>query len=49
METGHSDNVEILETGAGYIEAQVNGRSIMFGGAAALSALGIIIPEDGCG
>ncbi len=46
METGHSENVEILETGAGYIEAQVNGRSIMFGSAAALSALGIIIPED---
>ncbi|MGM9634525.1 MAG: hypothetical protein ACI3YE_00060 [Candidatus Avispirillum sp.] len=46
METGHSENVEVLETGAGYIEATVNGRSIMFGSAAALSRLGIILPEE---
>lgn len=46
METGHSDNVEILETGSGYIEALVNDKSVMFGSAEALSGLGIIIPED---
>ena len=46
METGHSENVEVLETGSGYIEATVNGRSIMFGSAAALSRLGIILPEE---
>ena len=46
METGHSENVEVLETGSGYIEATVNGRNIMFGSAAALSRLGIILPEE---
>jgi len=46
METGHSDNVKILETGTGYIEAEVNGKSIMFGRSAALAKHGILIPED---
>lgn len=46
METGHSDNVQILETGAGYIEADVNGKSIMFGKAQALAKHGILIPDD---
>lgn len=46
METGHSDNVTILETGSGYIEADVNGRSIMFGKAQALAKHGILIPDD---
>ncbi len=46
METGHSNNVQILETGTGYIEATVNGKSIIFGRASALSKLGIIIPDD---
>lgn len=46
METGHSNNVQILETGAGYIEATVNGKNIIFGRASALSRLGIIIPDD---
>ncbi len=46
METGHSNNVQILETGSGYIEATVNGKNIIFGRAAALSKLGIIIPDD---
>lgn len=46
METGHSSNVQILETGSGYIEASVNGKNIIFGRAAALSRLGIIIPDD---
>lgn len=46
METGHSDNVTILETGTGYIEAEVNGRSIMFGRAPALATRGILIPDD---
>ena len=46
METGHSDNVQILETGTGYIEAEVNGRSIMFGRAQALAKHGILIPDE---
>ncbi len=46
METGHSDNVDILETGSGYIEALVNNKSVMFGSAEALLGLGIIIPDD---
>lgn len=46
METGHSENVRILETGSGYIEAEVNGRSIMFGRAQALAKHGILIPDD---
>ncbi len=46
METGHSNEVEILDTDAGYIEAAVGGKSIMFGRAAALSKLGIDIPAD---
>ncbi|MBQ4066688.1 MAG: hypothetical protein IJD22_03475 [Clostridia bacterium] len=46
METGHSENVKILETGTGYIEAEVNGRSIMFGRAPALAKHGIIIPDN---
>lgn len=46
METGHSENVHILETGTGYIEAEVNGRSIMFGRAQALAKHGILIPDE---
>ncbi len=46
METGHSENVRILETGSGYIEAEVNGRSLMFGRAQALARHGILIPDD---
>ncbi|MBQ2729744.1 MAG: hypothetical protein IJF69_03120 [Clostridia bacterium] len=46
METGHSENVRILETGTGYIEAEVNGRSLMFGRAQALAKHGILIPDD---
>ncbi len=46
MEIGHSDDVQILETGTGYVEATVNGRNIVFGRASALAALGIVIPED---
>jgi len=46
METGHSENVRILETGAGYIEAEVAGRSIMFGKAPALATRGILIPDE---
>ncbi len=46
METGHSENVQILETGSGYIEAEVNGRSIMFGRAQALAKHGILIPDE---
>ncbi|MBE6587814.1 MAG: hypothetical protein E7647_05305 [Ruminococcaceae bacterium] len=46
METGHSENVRILETGTGYIEAEVNGRSLMFGRAQAFAKHGILIPDD---
>ena len=46
MEIGHSNNVQVLETGTGYIEATVNGKSIMFGRAAALAKQGIIIPDN---
>lgn len=46
MESGHSDDVEILDTDTGYIEAVVSGKSIMFGRAVALAGLGIDIPED---
>lgn len=46
METGHSENVQILETGTGYIEADVNGKSIMFGRAQALAKHGILIPDE---
>ena len=46
METGHAENVRILETGTGYIEAEVNGKSIMFGRAQALAKHGILIPDD---
>jgi len=46
METGHSENVTVLETGSGYIEAEVNGKSIMFGKAQALAKHGILIPDD---
>ena len=44
--SGHSKDVEILDTGTGYIEAMVGGKHIMFGRAAALAGLGIDIPED---
>ncbi|MCI8473264.1 MAG: hypothetical protein HFE65_09215 [Clostridiales bacterium] len=46
MESGYSKDVEILDTGTGYIEAMVGGKHIMFGRAAALAGLGIDIPED---
>lgn len=46
MESGRSDDVEILETDTGYIEAVVSGKNIIFGRAAALSELGIDIPAD---
>lgn len=46
METGHSADVEILDTDTGYIEASVGGKNIMFGRAAALAGLGIDIPSD---
>lgn len=46
LETGRASNVEILETGNGYIEATVNDKNVIFGRADALSNLGIILPED---
>ena len=46
MEMGHSDDVEILSAGVGYLEASVDGRSIVFGRSSVLTELGIDIPEE---
>lgn len=46
MEIGHSNDVEIKETGTGYIEAVVNGKSILFSREDALLRHGISIPEE---
>lgn len=46
FETGRSSNVEIIETGNGYIEAKVSDKSVIFGRADALSNIGIILPSD---
>ena len=45
-EIGHSGDVEIIDADTGYVEATVGEKNIMFGRAAALSKLGIHIPED---
>ncbi len=46
IEMGHSDDVEILSAGVGYLEASVDGRSIVFGRSSVLTELGIVIPEE---
>jgi len=46
MEMGHSDDVEIVSAGVGYLETRVDGRSIVFGRSAILTELGILIPEE---
>ncbi len=46
MEIGHSKDVDIVETGIGYIEANVNGRNIIFSREDALLRHGIAIPEE---
>lgn len=45
-EMGHSDDVEIIDTGSGYIEASVDGKNIIFGRAADLVELGVNIPSQ---
>ncbi len=46
MEIGHSGDVQIKETGTGYIEAVVNGKSIIFSREDALLRHGISLPEE---
>ncbi len=46
MEMGHSEDVNILDTGAGFIEATVNGKNILFAKEEALLSRGIYIPEN---
>lgn len=46
MEMGRSEDVQILETGAGFIEATVNGRNVLFAKEEALLSRGIAIPES---
>ncbi|MBQ7835625.1 MAG: hypothetical protein IJ389_00025 [Clostridia bacterium] len=46
IEMGHSEDVSIVETGSGFIEATVNGKSILFAKEEALLSRGITIPEN---
>ena len=46
MEIGHSNDVQIIETGTGYIEAVVNGKSIIFSREDALLRQGVTLPAE---
>lgn len=46
IEMGHSEDVQILETGSGFIEAVVNGKNVLFAKEEALLSRGISIPES---
>ncbi len=46
IEMGRSEDVQILETGSGFIEATVNGRNVLFAKEEALLSRGISIPES---
>ena len=46
VETGYSDDVLLTGIGDGYIQTEVDGKSIMFGKAENLKELGIDIPEE---
>lgn len=46
MEIGHSNDVQVKETGTGYIEAVVNGKSILFSREDALLRHGISLPDE---
>ncbi len=46
IEMGRSDDVQILDTGAGFIEATVNGKNVLFAKEEALLSRGISIPEN---
>jgi len=46
IEMGRSEDVQILETGAGFIEATVNGKNVLFAKEEALLSRGIAIPES---
>ncbi len=46
VETGYSDDVLLTGIGDGYIQTEVDGKSIMFGRAPDLRELGIDIPEE---
>lgn len=46
LEMGHSDDVRIFDTEAGFLAAQVNGVNIIFGSYRALTAKGFYIPDE---
>ena len=46
VETGYSDDVLLTGIGDGYLQTEVDGKSIMFGRADNLRELGVEIPED---
>ncbi len=46
IEMGRSEDVQILDTGAGFIEAVVNGKNVLFAKEEALLSRGIAIPEN---
>ena len=45
-EMGYSDDVVLVGVGDGYIQTEVNGKSIMFGRAEELESLGVEIPAE---
>jgi len=46
VETGHSDQVEIVTSDSGYLETVIDGRRILFGRSAVLTELGYDIPVE---
>ncbi len=46
VETGHSDQVEIVSAGSGHLETVIDGRRILFGRSAVLTELGYDIPVE---
>ncbi len=45
-EMGYSDDVVLIGAGEGYIQTEVNGKSIMFGRCEELESLGVEIPDS---
>ena len=46
LEMGHSDNVKIYDTEAGFLAAEVDGVNIIFGSGAALTRRGFVITRE---
>ena len=46
IEMGHSDDVEIVGAGSGYLDTRVDGRRVVFGRSAVLTEMGLEIPEE---